>query len=33
MGAPDLYPFVLTPAIERKLTLIDQLVRKADTPS
>ena len=27
MGAPDLYPFVLTPAIEAKLAFIDGLVR------
>jgi hypothetical protein len=33
MGAPDHYPFVLTPVIEHKLTLIDQLVRKAGIPS
>ena len=33
MGAPDLYPFVLTPVIEHKLTLIDQLIRKAGIPS
>jgi hypothetical protein len=29
MGAPDLYPFVLTPQIEAKLAFIDGLVRHA----
>jgi hypothetical protein len=27
MGAPDLYPFVLTADIEAKLAFIDELVR------
>jgi hypothetical protein len=28
MGQPDLYPFVLTPAVVTKLTFIHDLVRK-----
>jgi hypothetical protein len=29
MGIDDLYPFVLGPAVQRKLTFVDQLVRAA----
>jgi hypothetical protein len=29
MGSPDLYPFVLTPEIEEKLTFIDMVVRES----
>jgi hypothetical protein len=29
MGQPDLYPFVLAPAVMRKLAFVDQLVRSA----
>jgi hypothetical protein len=30
MGQPDLYPFVLTPAVIRKLGFVQELVRRAD---
>jgi hypothetical protein len=29
MGQPDLYPFVLAPAVIRKLSFVDHLVRDA----
>jgi hypothetical protein len=29
MGVEDLYPFVLAPPVQRKLTFVDQLARAA----
>ena len=32
MGLPDLYPFVLTPAVVAKLTFVHDCIRRAAQP-